>query len=62
VGLVVDGTMASELGTSLAERLSLSPEQLGMKLGFLLGAIFPLVGFLLLLYMRRYYAKGRHLM
>lgn len=62
VGLVVDGTMASGFGVSFAERLSLSPEQLGMKLGFLLGAIFPLVGFLLLLYMRRYYAKGRHLM
>ena len=62
VGLVVDGTMASGFGASLAERLSLSPEQLGMKLGILVGAIFPLVGFLLLLYMRRYYAKGRHLM
>lgn len=61
VGLVVDSAMASDACVSLAARLSLSPEQLGMKLGMLMGALFPLFGFLILLYLRRYYAKGRHL-
>lgn len=57
VGLIVDGIIASDRAASLAERLSLSPEQLGMKAGILFASLFPLVGVIILLVMRRYYAK-----
>ena len=43
VGLVTDAVLASASAGELAVRLSLTPEQLGMKLGMLMGMIFPLV-------------------
>ena len=42
VGVVTDAAMASPALGQLAERLSLTPEQLGMKLGMLVGMLFPL--------------------
>ncbi len=42
VGLVTDGVIGSSAASSLAEALSLSPEQFGMKLGILVGMLFPL--------------------
>lgn len=42
VGIVTDSVAASPLFSTLARNLSLAPEQLGMKLGILLGAVFPL--------------------
>ncbi len=44
VGLVVDGCIAGEGMRELAASLSLAPEQLGMKIGLLTGALFPLLG------------------
>ena len=43
VGMITDGVAAADWGVSLAARLSLQPEQLGMKCGLLVGALFPLV-------------------
>lgn len=57
VGFVVDGFLANDWAVSLAARLSLSPEQLGMKAAMLIAALFPLAGILLFSYMKRYYAK-----
>ena len=57
VGFVVDGFLANEWALSLAARLSLSPEQLGMKAAMLIASLFPLAGILLFSYMKRYYAK-----
>lgn len=42
VGIVTDAARESGALISLAERLSLAPEQLGMKLGMLVGMLFPL--------------------
>ncbi len=42
VGLVTDTVSAAPQGISAALRLGLSPEQLGMKVGMLTGALFPL--------------------
>ncbi len=44
VGVVTDVTVASSWATEIAASLSLSPDQLGMKLGMLVGMLFPLVG------------------
>jgi len=43
VGVITDGVIASD-GIGLCESLGLTPEQIGMKLGLLLGMIFPLIG------------------
>ena len=43
VGIITDNVMVSKLGADLAAYLSVSPEQAGMKLGMLVGALFPLV-------------------
>ena len=45
-GIITDGVAAADWGVSLAARLSLQPEQLGMKCGLLVGALFPLAGIL----------------
>lgn len=43
VGIVTDGVIASENALELASKLSLTPEQLGMKAGLLVGALFPII-------------------
>lgn len=53
MGLVVDGAMGSAWAPELAARLSLSAEQLGMKVAMVVTALFPLCGFFILLYIGR---------
>ncbi|MBQ7378879.1 MAG: MFS transporter [Clostridia bacterium] len=42
VGMITDFAIANSTVASLAERLALAPEQLGMKIGMLIGMLFPL--------------------
>ena len=42
IGLITDATIASPTLSALAADLFLMPEQLGMKIGMLIGALFPL--------------------
>ncbi len=58
LGAVVDAAAASGWAKTLAPTLSLSAEQLGMKVGMLAAAVFPTLGVMLLLYMRRYFKKN----
>ncbi len=44
VGIITDAAIASPRVVALAASLGLAPAQLGMKLGMLCGALFPLVG------------------
>ena len=44
VGIITDSTAANPTLASLAVEWGLSPEQLGMKLGMLVGMLFPLCG------------------
>ena len=53
VGLVTDAVLASASAGELAARLSLTPEQLGMKLGMLMGMIFPLVAVVIFYLIRK---------
>ncbi len=57
LGVIVDTVAASEWGHSLGATLSIAPEQLGMKVGMLVAAVFPLLGVGVLLIMRRYFKK-----
>ena len=43
VGIVTDAALSNESLLRIAGELALSPEQLGMKLGMLVGMLFPLV-------------------
>ena len=43
VGIITDSAMTNPTVISLAERLSVMPDQLAMRLGMLVGMIFPLV-------------------
>lgn len=57
LGIVVDTVSATPWAQGFAP--ALSAEQVGMKTGMLVAAIFPLVGVGLLLFMRRYFKKKR---
>ena len=57
LGVVVDTVAVSEYGISLAEKLSLSPEQVGMKAGMLVCSVFPVIGIFIVLYIMKYFKK-----
>ncbi|MBO5221186.1 MAG: MFS transporter [Clostridia bacterium] len=44
VGIITDLTVSHPEAAAFAESLSLTPDQLGMKLGMLVGMLFPLIG------------------
>lgn len=50
LGIVADAVSVSDLGIELASKLSLTTEQIGMKAGMLVGALFPL--FAILVYIK----------
>ena len=43
IGIITDTTIKSQTAIVMAQSLALSPEQLGMKLGMLIGMLFPLI-------------------
>lgn len=57
MGWLVDCVSASDAGQSLATRLSLLPEQIGMRAGLLSSALFPLAGAAVILLLMRYFKK-----
>jgi len=57
MGVVVDTVAAAPWAAQLGAVLSLSPEQVGMKVGMLVAVGFPLLGVVLLLVLGRYFAK-----
>lgn len=57
VGLVTDLTLRIPFALTLAENLSLTPEQLGMKLGLLVGMLFPLIGIFVYCKIMKWYKK-----
>ncbi len=59
LGAVTDTVAAGSWGQRMADSFALSPEQFGMKVGMLLAAVFPILGVLLLCYIRRYFKKNR---
>lgn len=59
LGVVVDTVSESTWAAQLGGALSLSAEQIGMKAGMLTAAIFPILGILLLIFIKRYFSKRR---
>ena len=58
MGILVDSVSASSCAAEMSVQLALTPEQIGMKVGMLAAAIFPVIGTFLLLYMKRYFRKN----
>ena len=55
MGIIVDKISATEWAQTFGNSLSLSPEQVGFKVGMLIAAIFPILGVLLLSYMKKFF-------
>ena len=53
VGVVTDGVAASQSLSAFALDLGITPEQLGMKIGMLIGMIFPLIAVFVYTYLLR---------
>lgn len=59
LGVIVDKVSVSDWASQLSATLSLSTEQIGMKTGMLIAAIFPLLGTFLLIFIKKYFKKAR---
>ena len=59
LGIVVDGVSATSPAAELGLRLGITAEQVGLKAGMLVTALFPLMGTILLLFTIRYFKKSR---
>ena len=55
MGVVVDEIAVTTWAQNVGNSLALSPEQVGFKAGMLITAIFPVLGFILLLYMKKFF-------
>jgi len=58
LGAIVDAVSASGWAGQLAAAHSLSAEQIGMKTGMLIAALFPIFGAALLVFIRKYFRKN----
>lgn len=57
MGIVADQVAVSPFASDLGVTLSLSPEQIGLKAGMLVCAVFPILGTVLVLFIMRYFKK-----
>jgi len=58
MGIVVDRVSVSGFAAEWSARTGLLPEQIGMKTGMLISAVFPLVGIVVLLAAIRYFGRS----
>ena len=59
IGIITDLALENSTLLSLAQKVSLMPEQLGMKLGMLVGMLFPLVAIFVYLFIWKTYKKAQ---
>ncbi len=59
LGLVVDTVSVTAWAQEIGARLMITPEQIGMKTGMLVAALFPLLGAGVLLYMKKHFRDRR---
>lgn len=58
LGIIVDNISLTKWAQTFGNTLSLSPEQVGFKVGMLIAAIFPALGVILLVYMKKEFRKA----
>ena len=59
MGVVVDQVSVSGFAAELGEKLGMTAEQVGLKAGMLITAVFPLLGALLVIVIMRYFRQER---
>ena len=59
MGVVIDNVAASDFAADLSLRLGITSEQVGLKVGMLVTAIFPIIGAVVLLLAMRYFKKNK---
>lgn len=59
VGIITDAVIANPDAIQFAQRLSLAPDQLGMKIGMLTGMLFPLIAIPLYFYLMKTHKAGK---
>ncbi|MBR7142586.1 MAG: MFS transporter [Clostridia bacterium] len=59
LGIVADQVSLLPQAAQWGRAWGLSPEQIGLKAGMLVGALFPLLGLVAVLYMKRYFAHKK---
>jgi MFS family permease len=59
LGIVVDKVSVTQLAAELGLRYGMSPEQIGLKAGMLVMAVFPLLGTVAVILTVRYFRKHR---
>ena len=57
MGIVVDAVSVSDWARALSVQFAVSPDQIGMKVGMLIAALFPLCGVLVLVYIKRFFKQ-----
>lgn len=57
LGIVTDKVSESNLAIEIGNALSFSAEQVGMKAGMLIAALFPLIGIAVIIYIKHFFAK-----
>ncbi|MBR6768403.1 MAG: MFS transporter [Clostridia bacterium] len=59
MGVVIDNVAASDFAKEASVRLGITAEQVGLKVGMLVTALFPIIGAVVLLLAMRYFKKNR---
>ena len=59
MGIIVDNVSVSSFAANLSQTAGLSPEEIGLRIGMLIAALFPVMGMAVMLYIRRFYAKKK---
>lgn len=59
LGFLVDKISLTKWANTLGDKLSLTSEQIGFKSGMLIATVFPLLGIILLLYMKKHFNKDK---
>ena len=59
MGIIVDKIALTQWASGFGEALSMSPEQVGFKFGMLIASVFPLLGVILMLYMKKFFKTAK---
>lgn len=58
LGIVVDKISCSDFAINLSSSLSLTTEQIAMKIGMILSSVFPVLGVVVLLIIKKHFRKA----
>jgi fucose permease len=58
LGIITDRVAASDWAAQLSANLSITPDEIGMKVGMIIASIFPLLGIGVILYIKKYFSHA----